>query len=141
MKSWNRYLMGFARHASRKSKDSTKVGAVLVAPDGRTVLLTSYNGPARGVADTPERFERPHKYLFAEHAEANLINTAARHGIRTDGCHVYVTHAPCAACAGSLVQSGIKKVVYDDGKTSMPAESFVAAHQKFEEAGVEFEAY
>lgn len=56
--SWPGYLMGFAEHAATKSKDSTKVGAVLVGP-GNTVLLTGFNGPPRGVVDSPDRRERP----------------------------------------------------------------------------------
>lgn len=133
---WPEYLMGFAHHAASKSKDTTKVGAVLVGSDGRTVLLTAFNGPPAGVADTPDRFERPRKYLFASHAEANLCAFAAREGIRTVGCTVYVTHAPCAACARSLIQAGIRHVVQGDGTTSMPPEEFAAGATMFREAGV-----
>lgn len=137
---WTQYLMGFAKHAALKSKDTTKVGAVLVSPD-KTVLLTAYNGPPRGVEDKPNRFERPTKYLFASHAEANLIAFAARKGHRTDGCTVYVTHLPCAACARTLIQAGIKRVVFGDGTTSMPSEEFVASEVMFAEADVEVVSY
>jgi Deoxycytidylate deaminase len=127
--------MGFAQHAARKSKDSTKVGAVLVGPN-REVLLTAFNGPPIGVSDFEERFERPMKYDFASHAEANLIAFAARRGIRTEGCTVYSTHMPCASCARTLIQAGIVKVVAGPGTTSMPAEQFVVAEQMLREAGV-----
>ena len=127
--------MGFAQHAARKSKDSTKVGAVLVGPN-REVLLTAFNGPPIGVSDFEERFERPRKYDFASHAEANLIAFAAKRGIRTEGCTVYSTHMPCASCARTLIQAGIVKVVAGVGTTSMPAEQFAVAEQMFREAGV-----
>ena len=133
--NWADYFMGFARHAACKSKDSTKVGAILVGPDGE-VRLTAYNGPPRGVEDREERRERPTKYLFASHAEANLVAFAAREGIRTAGCAVYVTHMPCAACARSLIQAGIVSVIYGDGTTSMPEAEFQAAAQMFIEAAV-----
>lgn len=133
--NWADYLMGFAEHAARKSKDSTQVGAALVRD--RMVLACAYNGPPRGVRDTPDRFERPRKYLFAAHAEMNLISTAAREGIRIDGCSVYVTHAPCSACARLMIQAGVKKVVAGAGATSMPTEEFEAARTMFEEAGVQ----
>ena len=133
---WSRYLMGFAEHAATKSKDGTKVGAVLVGSDGRAVLLSAYNGPPAGVSDRPERFERPAKYLFASHAEANLVAFAARRGIRTDGCSVYVTHACCSACARTLIQAGIHEVIYGAGTTSMPSAEFEAARVMFDEAGV-----
>lgn len=139
--SWHEYHMGFARHAATKSKDSTQVGAVLVGPDGRSVLLAAYNGPPAGVEDRPDRFVRPAKYLYASHAEANLIAFAARRGIRTEGCSVYVTHAPCAACARSLIQAGIQCVVAGDGTTSMPAEEFEAAGEMLREARVRFVRY
>ena len=133
--NWGEYLYGFAAHAALKSKDSTQVGAVLVGPD-REVRLCAYNGPPRGVRDLPDRRERPRKYLFASHAEANLIAFAAREGIRTAGCTVYVTHMCCSACARTLIQAGVAGVVVGPGATSMPAEEFEAAAVMFREAGV-----
>jgi dCMP deaminase len=134
--NWREYFLSIARVASTKSKDSTKVGAVLVGKDGEVRLL-AFNGPPRGVKDSPDRFERPRKYLYASHAEQNLIAFAAREGIRTDGCSVYVTHYPCSSCARSLIQGGVVRIVCDEGKTSMPAEEFAAAAMMFEEAGVQ----
>lgn len=113
--------MGFARHAATASKDSTKVGAALVDRDG-TVLLTSYNGPPRGVRDLPERFERPVKYAFASHAESNLTSFAARKGIATEGCNMYVTHYPCSSCMKSIIQAGISCVYVGKGVTIMASE-------------------
>ena len=132
----SKYFMGFAEHAATKSKDPTKVGAVLIGPD-MEVRLTAFNGPPKGVLDTPDRFERPTKYLFASHSEQNLVAFAAREGIRTKDCTVFVTHHPCSACSRSLIQAGIKRVVYGDGKTSMPQEEFEAAATMFREAGIE----
>lgn len=137
---WTEYYMGFAEHAAKKSKDSTRVGAVLVGPDGE-IRLTGYNGPPRGVKDLPARRERPDKYLFASHAEANLIAFAAREGIRTKGCTVYVTHMCCSACTRTLIQAGVGAVVFGSGTTSMPAAEFEAARAMFEEAGVELTPY
>lgn len=138
-RDWPTFLMGFARHAATQSKDPTQVGAALV--DGRVCILTAYNGPPAGVSDSADRFKRPRKYLFASHAEANLIAFAARTGIRTAGCTVYVTHHPCAACARSLIQAGIHVVVHGDGTTSMPAAEFDAAREMFDEVGLEVVAF
>lgn len=134
--NWNQYFMGFAQHAALKSKDETKVGAVLVGLEGE-IRLTGYNGPPRGVKDLPERRKRPEKYLFASHAEQNLVAFAAREGIRTKGCSVYVTHHPCSACAKTLIQAGIRRVYVGPGQTSMPTDEFDAAATMFAEAGVE----
>lgn len=134
--NWTDYFMGFARHAASKSKDpSTQVGAVVIGPDGE-IRATGYNGLPRGVADLPERMERPAKYLWTSHAEENLVAHAARVGVSLKGCTVYVTHFPCSRCARSLIQAGIAAVVVDRGTTSMPCEEFEVAEQMFAEAGV-----
>lgn len=127
--------MGFAEWAAKKSKDPTQVGAVLVGPE-REVRLTAYNGPPKGVIDFDHRRERPIKYLYASHAEQNLVAFAAREGITTKGCTVFVTHYPCSSCARSLIQSGVERVVVGDGTTSMPEDEFRAAEQMFREADV-----
>lgn len=132
---WRDHFFGVAHLTARLSKDTTKVGAVLVGPD-RELLLATYNGPPMGVTDSPDRFERPKKYLYASHAEMNLVAFAARRGVETKGCSVYVTHAPCSACARLLIQAGIAEVVVGDGTTSMPKEEFDAATEMFAEAGV-----
>lgn len=132
--------MGFAKHAATASKDTTQVGAALVSPEG-AVLLTGYNGPPMGVCDSPERFERPTKYLFASHAEQNVIAFAARKGIKTEGCDIYVTHAPCAACTKSLIQAGIKSVMVGGGKFTSSAtwdEEIRASVTMMNEAGIHF---
>jgi len=136
--SWSEHYMGFAKHAATKSKDVTKVGAVLVGSEGE-VRLTGYNGPPRGVLDLPERRERPMKYLYVSHAESNLIAFAAREGIATKGCTVYVTHTPCAGCMKALIQAGVSRIVCGDGTTSMPAEEFEVARLMAKEAGVKYE--
>lgn len=132
---WDEWFMGFALQASKKSKDPTQVGAALVGADN-ALLLCAFNGPPRGVLDLPERFVRPEKYLFASHAEQNLVAFAARHGIRTEGCHVYVTHCPCASCARTLIQAGVQTVTYGAGETSMAPAEFDAARSMFKEARV-----
>lgn len=136
VKPWGQYFLELAALAATQSKDTTQVGAVLVGPD-KEVRLTAYNGPPRGVRDKPERFERPTKYLFASHAEQNLVAFAAREGVSTKGCTVAVTHFPCSSCARSLLQAGVKTIIVGDGTTSMPKEEFEAAEQMFEEAGVQ----
>lgn len=132
---WHGYYMGFAAHAATASKDSTKVGAVIVGPGGE-LRMTGYNGPPAGVRDLEERRERPAKYLFAAHAEQNAIAFAARTGVRTEGCDIYTTHSPCAGCAKSIIQAGIRCVIVGPGVTSMPEEEFTAASAMFAESGV-----
>lgn len=93
------------------SKDpSTRVSAALF--NGKYQICSSYNGFTPGVKDTPERLnDRPLKYKLVQHAEANLISTCARLGIRTEGMSVVVTLFPCSRCAGQLVAAGIQEVI------------------------------
>lgn len=110
--NWDDYLIGFARHAALKSKDdSTKVGAAIVGPE-KQILATGYNGLPRGVDDSQEsRHRRPEKYKWFEHGERNAIYNAARHGVATRDCSLYVTMVPCADCARGIIQAGIREVV------------------------------
>lgn len=135
MMNWDQYFMGFAHWAKQKSKDTTQVGAILVDPEG-AVILTAFNGPPRGVVDHDERFVRPLKYVFASHAETNLIAFAARHGIRTHGCKIYCTHFSCVSCARTIIQAGIKELVYGEGTFQALAAEQEHALQMFHEAGV-----
>lgn len=93
------------------SKDpSTQVGAVLV-DSKRRVIGTGYNGFPRGVLDHPHRYaNRPLKYEMVVHAELNAILNATR---ELDDSTLYVTLSPCNECAKAIIQSGIKRVVYE----------------------------
>lgn len=107
------YFMRMAALVATRSRDtSSRVGAVVVDPDTQATLSTGYNGMPMGVNDAaPERYERPLKYDFFEHAEANAIHLAARNGTKLAGATIYVTATPCTACARAIIQSGIRTVV------------------------------
>lgn len=139
--TWDEYGMLFALTAAIKSKDpSTRVGCALLGPD-HGLRSTGFNGPACGVRDTPDRFERPKKYLYAAHAEANAVYLAAKAGSCTCGCTAYVTMPPCATCAIALIQAGIARVVIPVVAPSADfasrwQDSIDAANSMFAEAGV-----
>ncbi|MFJ8990140.1 tRNA adenosine(34) deaminase TadA [Streptomyces sp. NPDC102279] len=77
------------------------VGAVVLAPDGTTVLAAGHN--EREATGDP-----------TAHAEVlALRRAAARLGEwRLTGCTLVVTLEPCTMCAGALVQSRVERVVY-----------------------------
>lgn len=136
MNNWENRFMALAAHIAAWSKDpSTKVGCVVVGPDNE-IRSTGYNGLPRGIVDDPMRMERPAKYLWTSHAEENAVAHAARIGVGLKGCTVYVTHCPCSRCARSLIQAGVKRVVWSTGQTSMPPEEYEVALAMFEEASV-----
>jgi len=112
-RSWDDYFLDIAELVLTRSKDpSSKVGAVIVRD--RTILSTGYNGFPRGVDDdVPTRYNRPEKYLWTIHAEENAILNAGRLGAKTKDSTIYVTPmSPCSNCALSIVQAGIKEVVF-----------------------------
>jgi dCMP deaminase len=111
MISWDNYYMGICHAVSVRSKDkSTQLGSVIVDADG--LLSTGYNSFPRGINDNlAERQERPEKYKWFVHAEANAIYNAARTGIRLAGAWIYCQWLPCPTCAMAIIQSGIIEVV------------------------------
>lgn len=137
---WDRRFMEVATLVSSWSKDqSTKVGCVIVSPL-RDIRATGYNGLPRNICDdVPERHERPLKYRFVAHAEANAIFTAARLGISLDGCTIYIsTLPPCCECAKAIIQSGIANVVLEQYTTDNDrwASECKLAVEMLKEAGV-----
>lgn len=77
------------------------VGAVVLAPDGTTVLAAAHN--EREAVGDP-----------TAHAEVLAVRrAAARLGEwRLAGCTLVVTLEPCTMCAGALQQSRLDRVVY-----------------------------
>jgi len=116
---------------------STKNGAVLVNREGRPIASAA-NGFPSGVVP---RLERPKKYAFIEHAERNVIFSAARKGEVTEGATLYCPWYACADCARALIQAGIVRVI---GHKQMFArtpehwrETIAYGNEMFREAGVE----
>ncbi len=120
--TWDEYWMKMAYEASSRSTDqSTHAGTIIVRQDN-SVLTTGYNGPVRGEENAPQT--RPEKYLHFEHSERNAIYIAAKHGLATNGCKLYVNFLPCADCARAIVQSGIVEViVHKEGQEAFAGET------------------
>lgn len=135
LNEWSKRFLGMAKLLASWSKIGTGVGAVARDTESRAVLATGYNGLPRGVRDLPERLERPARYLWGAHAEENVVANAARKIL--EGSTVTVTHLCCCTCARMLINSGVARVEYGNGKTSMPQEQFDVALEMFSEAGVE----
>jgi dCMP deaminase len=134
---WEKRFLRLAKEVATWSKDpATKVGSVAVTKAKR-IAGVGYNGPPTGVADAPERFERPAKYFYTCHSEQSLVATAARHVL--EGTTVFVTHLPCSTCAALLINAGVSRIVCGDGQTSMPEEEFEVAKTMLAEAGVELQ--
>lgn len=109
-----REWLRIAYAAALKSPDpSTQNGAVLVDPIGRRPLMVTLacNEFPRGVKYNDERWERPTKYSFIEHAERNALFLAARVGIPTVGAILVCPWAACADCVRAIAQCGIQELI------------------------------
>lgn len=138
-KNWHQKFFNLAKHVSTWSFDRrTKVGAVIVGLDNE-VRSVGYNGFPRGVDDSVEnRYERPLKIFWTEHAERNAIYNAIRASIPIHGSKIYSTLYPCTDCARAIIQSGIKEVITSEPDWELPnwGEQFKISKIMFEEAGI-----
>lgn len=148
---WDSHFLALCREHALMSKDpSTRVGAVIVGPD-REVRASGFNGFPRGIADTPQRLDdRDTKLSLIVHAEMNAILNAARIGVSTKGCTMYLLATddtgshwggpPCVRCAVEVIQSGISEIVSLPFKSapSRWLQSIEHARQILSEAGVSY---
>lgn len=136
--SWDEYFMGLAHLSALRSKDpSTQVGAAIVDENHRVVSV-GYNGFPSGVSDADFPWQKvggvlESKYAFVVHAELNAILNSQR-SVR--GCTIYVSLFPCNECAKAIIQSGIKKIVYESDKYN-GTDTNIASKRMLKAAGVE----
>jgi dCMP deaminase len=98
---------------------SYHVGGLIVREN--RIISMGINGTPPGVENCDEHFE-PHCFNRSEHtewsnqneihAEMNALAFAAKHGVETNGCDMYVTMTPCNHCLKNIVMNGIKNVYY-----------------------------
>ncbi|MCH7411944.1 dCMP deaminase family protein [Belliella sp. R4-6] len=93
------------------------VGAVL-AKDTRIISI-GYNGPPSGTHNCDEEFpiegcarDSKGSCTLALHAEQNAILYAVKNNTSVEGSTLYVTLAPCLACARIIFSMGIERVIY-----------------------------
>ena len=127
MDKWDVRFMEMTRLVSTWSscfKPNRQVGAVVVRD--KRILTTGYNGAPAGVQSCKERGECLREKLgiasgtrqemcYATHAEQNAIIQAAKLGLTLEGATLYCTHQPCSMCTRIIINSGIKRVVYEQG--------------------------
>lgn len=112
--NWPTYFMNIAHAVAARSKDpATQVGCVII-DENKHIVGTGYNGMPPGCKETAELWERPTKYEYVIHAEANAIVHATK---SLKGCTLYTTLYPCKECAKLIVSAGITSVIYDDGRS------------------------
>lgn len=109
---WKDYFRQQLWIAQSMSKDAnTQVGSLIIDTNSKVVVASGWNDLPRGVIHTPERNERPLKYLYTCHSEQNCLMNALRLGQRVNGLTMLCSLACCAQCSASIVNSGIGEVV------------------------------
>lgn len=142
---WDERWMELARFLASPlwSKDrSRQVSAVIVNPTHQAVVSFGVNGFPRGLDDSLDwRHARPEKYVWTEHAERNAIFNAARIGVSTEGCTMYLPWFPCSQCARAIIQSGIRRLVtiQPDGHDATWGEDMLIASDMLTEAAIQVE--
>jgi dCMP deaminase len=93
------------------------VGAVLVKET--RIISIGYNGPPSGTHNCDEEFpetgcsrDSKGSCSLALHAEQNAILYAVKNKATVEGSTLYVTLAPCLACARIIYSMGIEKVIF-----------------------------
>ena len=136
--SWDEYFMGLAHLSALRSKDpSTQVGACIVDENNKVVSI-GYNGFPMGCSDDEFPWGREGgmldtKYAFVVHAELNAILNSTR---SLAGCTLYVSLFPCNECAKAIIQSGIRKIIYECDKYAKE-DNVIASKKMLRAAGVE----
>lgn len=107
----SRYLRMARIWAENSYCKRRQVGAIIVKDS--MIISDGYNGTPSGfenVCEDENGLTRP----YVLHAEANAITKLARSSNSGQGATLYVTASPCMECAKLIIQSGIKRVVYNE---------------------------
>ena len=115
-KKLNKYDKAYLRIAKEWSLLSyckrKKVGAIIVRD--RMIISDGYNGTPSGFENCCEDEEGITRWDVL-HAEANAILKVARSTQSCEGATLYITLSPCKECSKLIHQSGIVRVVYQNG--------------------------
>ena len=88
-----------------------QVGAIIVKD--KMIISDGFNGTPSVFENVCED-ENDSTKPYVLHAEANAITKVARSSNSSDGATLYVTTSPCIECSKLIIQSGIKRVVYNE---------------------------
>jgi dCMP deaminase len=110
-----RYDRAYLRLASSWAKLShcqrKQVGAIIVKD--AIIISDGYNGTPAGFDNCCEN-EIGETHWYVLHAEANAILKVAKSTNNCKDATLYLTHSPCKDCSKLVLQSGIKRLVYQE---------------------------
>ncbi len=138
---WHSMFMGVALLAAARSKDYRKRNGACIASVDNKIVGVGYNGLPRGCDDHDPSYwadndadplHSRHSYIV--HAEVNAILNCVT--LPLTASTIYATQYPCPRCAQSIIQVGIRRVVYLEKKTHQTATN-AATEKMLADAGVE----
>ena len=133
---WDTYFLRLAEVVATRSNCMKRaVGAVIV--NDHRIVSTGYNGTPFGYTNCNEGgCERCNSNTqsgvrldecLCIHAEENAVIEAGR--TKANGGTIYVTLSPCLTCSKSVIQAGIKRIVYNRLYNMPVAEEFLRMYK------------
>lgn len=107
-----RYLRMARIWAENSYCQRRKVGAIIVKDS--MIISDGFNGTPSGFENVCEDESTGLTKPYVLHAEANAITKVARSHNSADGATLYVTASPCLECSKLIIQSGVKRVVFNE---------------------------
>ena len=134
-----KYFMNEVETVKLLSDDVNTQTACIIVNEYDEIISYGANSLPTGITKSEKRCSRPDKYMWLLHAERNAIYNAARKGVSTNNCTMYLMWFPCADCARGIIQCGIKRLVcyQPDMDNANWGEHFVVAKELLEESDVE----
>ncbi|MDR0860903.1 MAG: hypothetical protein LBO09_08275 [Candidatus Peribacteria bacterium] len=135
--SWEQSFMFAAILASKRSKYPCSQGACIVNDDN-IIIGTGYTGTPKGVNELDEKGKVKNfspEYLLE--GEVNAILNRTQQNLK--GSTIYVLWFPGYEAAKSIIQSGIKHVIYFGGMQEN--DEGIATARMFHKSGVEFHPF
>ena len=96
------------------------------------IISDGYNGTPSGFDNCCEN-ELGETHWYVLHAEANAILKVAKSTNNCSGATLYLTLSPCKDCSKLVIQSGIKRVVFQRGYKDVEGIDFLR------QAGIDIE--
>lgn len=141
---WQKLLKIAYEKAQESTNISTQNSAILI-DDNQNIIISKTNSFPNGINETDERQnDKATRYKYSVHAERNVIYSAAKQGIKTEGLTMICPWATCSDCAQAIIQASIKKLVTHKqalDRNGHWQEDIDFAFNMLREAGVEIVIY